>query len=161
MRPENQKENKIGKIYLASDHAGFEMKNSLKRYLVQNYNFNILDLGATDYDELDDYPDYIHKAAQNLQKDTVKDLGSIAFVFGGSGEGESMVMNRYKSIRCTTYYGGNIDIIKLGREHNDANSISFGSRFIDTDECKKAVEIFLSTTFLGDRHEHRVKSIDL
>ena len=155
------KTNTTPKIYLASDHAGYEMKQELKSYLESNYDFNILDFGASDYDELDDYPDYMHKAGEALQQDIVNDISSIAFVFGGSGEGEAMVMNRYAGVRCTTYYGGNLDIIKIGREHNDANSVSFGARFLDISECIASIELFLATVFLEGKHQRRVEKIDI
>ncbi len=157
------------KIYLATDHAGFELKEKVKEYLNQNYNFEIIDFGANNYVEGDDYPEFIHKAAQALSKDmsySVKDQteikSNIAFVFGGSGQGEAMIMNRYKGVRCTTYYGGSLNIIRLGREHNDANAISFGARFLDLEmeEVKKSIQIFLETEFSKGRHQKRIEEID-
>ena len=159
--------NNIQNIYLACDHAGLEMKIEIKKYLEGEFknenrgsNFEIIDMGSHVYNELDDYTDYIHKAGGALADDIENDILSVAFVFGGSGEGEAIVMNRYKGVRCTTYYGGNLDIIKLGREHNNANSISFGARFLDIDESKKSIEIFLSTDFAGGKHAKRVENIE-
>lgn len=156
-----QNENKISKIYLASDHAGFELKEKVKLYLNNSdFNFEIVDFGASEYDEVDDYTIYMHKAGYDLSLDTNSGLESRAIVFGGSGEGEAMVMNRYDNVRCITYYGNNLEIIKLGRQHNDANALSFGARFVDYNECILAVNIFLKTSFEGGRHISRVEKID-
>ncbi len=157
-------QNKITKIYLASDHAGFELKEKVKDFLIDNYkDFKIIDEGAFSFEEDDDYTKYIHKAAFRLSEDANIDnkaIKSVAFVFGGSGEGEAIVMNRYVGVRCTTYYGGDLEIIKLGRQHNAANSISFGARFLDIKECIKALDVFLETDFEAGRHEKRVINID-
>jgi ribose 5-phosphate isomerase B len=163
-----QNENKISKIYLASDHAGFDLKEKVKLYLEnikQENLFEIVDFGASEYDDVDDYTVYMHKAGYHLSEGVESAaegaaLKSVAIVFGGSGEGEAMVMNRYDGVRCTTYYGNNLDIIKLGRQHNNANSLSIGARFVDYDECVKAVEVFLNTPFERGRHIIRVEKID-
>lgn len=149
------------KIYLASDHAGFEHKEELKKYLKEFENFDVEDCGNLEYVDGDDYTDFIHIAGQKLAKDIKNNIASVAFVFGGSGEGEAMIMNRYMGVRCTTYYGGNLDIILLGREHNNANAISFGARFLDFSEVEKSVQLFFETDFAGGRHEKRIKAIDL
>lgn len=156
---------KYHKIYLASDHAGFEMKEELKKYLYTIFKKEkIIDCGAYKYNPEDDYTDFVHEAAHKLQNDVEKNYSSTAFVFGGSGEGEAMVMNRYNGVRCTTYYGQNKNyiksIIELGRQHNDANSISFGARFLNINEIKEAVNVFINTEFEGGRHKKRVENID-
>lgn len=148
------------KVYLAADHAGFEYKQKLKEYLDTFDNFIIDDCGAHTKVETDDYTDYVHVAAEALAYDVMNNEPSLAFVFGGSGQGEAMVMNRYRGVRCTTYYSPNLDIIELGREHNNANSISFGARFLNWSDVKRAVNIFLDTDFAGGRHEARVYKID-
>ena len=150
-------------IYIASDHAGYELKEKVREYLLNNYSnkYKVIDCGAEEYLGSDDYPDYIHKAGSKLQEDVNNNVSSLAFVFGGSGQGEAMVMNRYSKIRCTTYYSVNLDIIKLGRMHNNANSISFGARFVSYEECVEAIRLFLLTDFEGERHEQRVKSISI
>jgi ribose 5-phosphate isomerase B len=80
---------------------------------------------------------------------------------GGTGTGEAIEANRLFGVRCAVYYGGPEEIIKLAREHNDANVLSLGSRFISEDEAKHAVDIFLSTTFSGDdRHKRRILKLD-
>lgn len=150
-------------IYLATDHAGFELKEKVKSYLASTYpSISVQDCGATTYDESDDYTDFIHKAGESLSADVITGKGNRAIVFGGSGEGEAMVMNRYKGVRCTTYYGGSIDIVKLGREHNDANAISFGARFLEESECLLAIDTFLKTPFSKDsRHARRIHKLDI
>lgn len=154
-------ESKTGSIYLASDHAGYVLKEELKSYLFKEYDFDIVDCGAYKLIPNDDYTDYMHTCASNLSADIAEDVDSIAFVFGGSGEGEAMVMNRYAGVRCTTYYGGNLHIVELGRQHNNANSLSFGARFVDLEECLAAAHIFLSTRFEGGRHKDRVEGIEI
>lgn len=156
-----QNENKISKVYLASDHAGFELKEKIKLYLKNlSSDFEVVDFGAEKLVSEDDYTDYMHKAAFSLSNDKDRKINSRAIVFGGSGEGEAMVMNRYDGVRCTTYYGKNLDIVTLGRKHNNANSISFGARFVEYDDCVKAVNLFLETDFEAGRHEKRVINID-
>jgi ribose 5-phosphate isomerase B len=165
---------KISRIYLASDHAGFDLKEIVKIFLqdiknknrsediVSNLdiNFQIVDFGAYAHIDTDDYTEYMHKAGHDLSIDYNSNRNSVAIVFGGSGEGEAMVMNRYDGVRCTTYYGGDLEIIKLGRLHNDANALSFGARFISPEECIKGLEIFLNTEFEKGRHLVRVEKID-
>ena len=149
------------KIYLATDHAGFELKEKVLAYLKEKYSeIEVEDCGAYVYDEHDDYPTFIKQAKEALSYDLQNGLDSRAVVFGGSGEGEAIVMNRQSGIRCTTYYGGTLDIVRLGREHNDANAISFGYRFVEEEECYRAIDIFLETEFEGGRHIQRVEEID-
>jgi ribose 5-phosphate isomerase B len=151
----------ITHIYLATDHAGYELKEKVKSYL-SGKGFDVIDCGDVVYNQIDDYTDYIHAAAQKLQSDIHNDIDSRAIVFGGSGEGEAIVMNRYAGVRCTTYYGTNLDIIKLGREHNDANALSFGARFVEDAECIRAVDMFLETLFSEEeRHIRRIEKIDI
>ena len=114
------------------------------------------DKGAFQYDSEDDYPDFIKPVAEAV----VKDSESRGIVLGGSGQGEAIVANRLRGVRSAVYYGGNMEIVKLSREHNDANVLSFGARFISEEEAKKAVELWLKTPFEGGRHERRVKKID-
>lgn len=154
------------KIYLATDHKGFFIKNRLKDYLISN-NFEVIDFGANIYNNEDDYPDFIHEAAKALSVDNEAinyndflDQKVFAFVFGKSGSGESMVMNRYKNVRCLHLYDYNENIIKLSRRHNNANSISFGSEFLDFESIKKSIELFLNTNFEGDRHINRINKIE-
>lgn len=153
-------------IYIATDHAGFDHKEELKNFFelenIKGHLYKIIDVGATDMDSTDDYTSYVHSAMKLLKRDWDMGLESRAILFGGSGEGEAMVANRYSGIRATVYYGYDMDIIRLGREHNDANVLSLGARFINYDEMKQAVTVFLETQFSnGDRHIRRISKIDI
>lgn len=145
------------KIILASDHAGFALKEYIKTFLCQK-KYEVVDVGADKYDENDDYPQYMHKASELVSRSGGKDK---AIIFGGSGEGEAMVANRVEGARAAEWYGGNMDIIRLSREHNDANILSIGARFVGEDEAKKAIELWLATPFSGDkRHERRINEFN-
>lgn len=145
-------------IILAADHAGFVLKEAVKSFLEKS-GHQILDVGAHKLTEGDDYPTYMADAALKVAQDM--EGGTKAIIFGGSGQGEAIVANRFPGVRATVWYGGNMDIIKLSREHNDANVLSIGARFVSEEEAKNAVEIWLSTSFSGDeRHERRNKQID-
>jgi len=142
-------------IYLGADHAGYALKEKLKKFLSE-LGHKVEDKGAFQYDSEDDYPDFIKPVAEAVAKDSE----SRGIVLGGSGQGEAIVANRVRGVRVAVYYGNNLDIVKLSREHNDANVLSFGARFISEEEAKKAVELWLKTPFEGGRHERRVKKID-
>lgn len=143
-------------IHIATDHAGFILKESLKKYLTDN-GHHVTDHGAFSYDADDDYPDFITPCAQAVSNDKQ----SLGIILGGSGQGEQITANKISGIRAIEYYGGNLEIIKLGREHNDANMLSLGARFIDQDEAIAAVELFLSTDFSDDeRHMRRINKIE-
>ncbi|PIT92986.1 MAG: ribose-5-phosphate isomerase [Candidatus Harrisonbacteria bacterium CG10_big_fil_rev_8_21_14_0_10_38_8] len=140
------------KIYLATDHAGFELKNEVKKYLITE-GYQVVDLGAEVFNEKDDYPKYISLAAKAVSKEQ----DSRAVVFGGSGQGEAMVANREKGVRATTYYSPNLEIISLSREHNNANILSIGARFINEEQAKQAVKLWLETEFSSEeRHIRRI-----
>ena len=128
-------------IYLATDHAGFEHKEAIKGWLITE-GFTVIDCGATIYDEGDDFPDYIRVAAQAVSQSPET---TAAVVFGGSGQGEAMAANRYPGVRATVYYGGDDSIITLSREHNDANVLSIGARFVTIDQTKKVIWDWLAT----------------
>ena len=141
------------KIHLATDHAGFELKNQIMQYLV-DLDYEVSDHGAFEYDENDDYPLFVSKAVQAVSEDTENNMG---IVFGGSGEGEEMVANKFPHVRSAVYYGGNLEIVKLAREHNNANILSLGARFVGLPEAKDAIKLFLETKFSGDeRHIRRL-----
>jgi len=143
------------KIYLATDHAGFELKEKLLGFLVDK-GYELEDFGALSYDKQDDYPDFILKAAQAVALDE----GSKGIILGGSGQGEAIVANKVKGIRAVVYYGGHEDIIRLSREHNDANILSLGARFLSEDEAKKSIELWLNTSFSEEeRHKRRIQKI--
>jgi ribose 5-phosphate isomerase B len=144
-------------IFLASDHAGFELKEKLKVYL-SGFGYEIQDLGNAVYDEQDDYPDFVSLAAQEVAKDLENNKG---IILGGSGQGEAMVANRIKGIRAAVLHTYNEDIIKLSREHNNANILSLGARFLSEEDAKKAVKLWLETPFSNEeRHIRRIEKID-
>lgn len=127
-------------IYLATDHAGFELRNFCTTYL-REQGYNVEDMGAHDYDPNDDFPVFIKKAAQKVSEAPENSLG---IIFGGSGQGEAMIANRFDNVRATVYYGGSLDIIKLSKQHNDANILSIGARFVSKRKLKKILKIWLS-----------------
>ncbi|MBM3261554.1 RpiB/LacA/LacB family sugar-phosphate isomerase [Candidatus Kaiserbacteria bacterium] len=149
------------KIYFASDHAGFEMKNALVAYVRDELAYEIEDVGAREFDAEDDYPLMIAVAARMLVRDLKEGMQSRAIILGGSGQGEAIVANRFPEVRATVYYGGKPEIIKLSREHNDANVLSLGARFLSLDEAKAAVKEWLTTAFpKNDRHLRRIAEIE-
>ena len=146
------------KIFLSSDHAGFELKEQVKNYLI-SVGQDVQDCGAEKYVETDDYPDIIVPGIKALVEYGVEK--GRAIIFGGSGQGEAIIANRFKGIRAGLYYGGNLDVIRLLREHNNANVLSLGARMVQFDEAKAAVDMFLETDFTKEeRHERRIVKID-
>lgn len=151
------------KVLIASDHAGFGLKAKVISYL-NELGIEHEDLGAFEHDALDDYPDFISPAAQAVSNDPEN---TRAIILGGSGEGEAMVANRFPNVRATVYYGEpthiegeDLSIIKLSREHNNANVLSLGARFIDEEIMKRAVKEWLETPFTNDeRHQRRIEKL--
>lgn len=152
-------------IYFASDHAGFELKEKLKNFLVY-LDYEIKDFGAYELNKEDDYPDFIIPAMRVLEEDIKNDIDSKAIILGGSGQGEAICANRFYGVRAVVYYGGSKEIIKLSREHNNANVLSFGAEFLSEEEAKNAVKIWLETKFPNtsdknnSRHVIRIEKID-
>jgi len=144
------------KIYFASDHAGLELKKGLVDF-IKNLGFEVVDLGPEMFDENDDYPDTISKAAEMISK-SPEDR---AIVIGGSGQGEAIVCNRYPNVRAVVFYGGPMEIVTLSRAHNDANILSLGARFVDQNEIGEVVRTWLLAQFSnGSNHVRRIKKID-
>jgi ribose 5-phosphate isomerase B len=143
------------KIIFGTDHAGFKLKEALKIF-VESLGHETEDLG-THSSKACDYPDFIFPVAKKVARDhTLKGI-----ILGGSGEGEAMTANRIKGARATAYYGGSNDIILLSKKHNNANILSLGARFIDEKEAKKAVKLWLSTSFSNEeRHKRRIAKLD-
>lgn len=139
------------KIHLATDHAGFVLKEEVKKWL-QEKGVAVVDHGASSVNELDDFPDFIAKAAKAV---SLQSANEVAIIFGGSGQGEAMVANRFRNVRATVYYGGDSKIVTLSREHNDANVLSIGARFVDVELTKKIITAWLQTSFDGS--EKRVR----
>lgn len=145
------------KVYIAADHAGFELKERLREY-VGALGFSVIDCGAFAYNPDDDYPDFIRKAAEAVANNPQKSFG---IVIGGSGQGEAMVANRYPHVRAAVYYGGNRKIVDLASEHNDANVLSLGARFVDIGEAKAVVRAWLLNHHsLAERHKERIEKIE-
>ncbi len=159
------------KIYFAADHAGFEIKNALVEY-VRGLGYEVEDCGALISDPADDYPEIIARAARKLSADVQLGIQSRAIIAGASGQGEAMVANRFTGVRCALYYGASggeqtdmsgkqLDMLASTREHNDANALSLGLRFLTLEEAKSAVQQWLSTPFSDEeRHFRRIKQID-
>ena len=144
------------KIYIGSDHAGFEMKKDLISYLKGGGN-EVVDCGPETYVHDDDYPDYISVVAKHVSKE----LGVFGIVIGRNGQGEAVVANRFSKVRCAVFYGGSKHMITLSREHDDANILSLGSSFLTNEDARRAVDLFLDTKFSGDeRHIRRIKKIE-
>ncbi|MBI3342267.1 RpiB/LacA/LacB family sugar-phosphate isomerase [Candidatus Curtissbacteria bacterium] len=142
-------------IYIASDHAGFDLKKAIIEHLKEK-GAEVEDCGAHEYDENDDYPDFIYPCAKKVAENP----GSLGVIMGGSGQGEAMVANKAKGIRATEYYGGNLDIVKLSKTHNDANVLSFGARFVTPEQAIEALDLWLATKYdSSERHERRHKKI--
>jgi ribose 5-phosphate isomerase B len=144
-------------IYLASDHAGFELKEVLKKYIKEELGQRVEDMGAFEFDKDDDYPDFIIPAAQKVAENPQKHR---AIVLGGSGQGESIAANKVKGVRAVLYYGGSMDILSLARQHNDTNVLSLGARFVTQQEAKDAAKLWLESDFDGGRHARRVDKIN-
>jgi len=145
------------KVFLASDHAGFELKEALVSLLIER-GYDVEDLGPATLDPDDDYPDY----CLQLGRKVAEHKGTFGIVIGGSGQGEAIAANRFKGVRAAVYYGGNEKIITLSREHNDANVLSFGARFVSVEDAKKAALLWLMTEFSGEeRHLRRINKLDI
>jgi ribose 5-phosphate isomerase B len=145
------------KIYIASDHAGFELKNYLINFL-ETQGYIIEDKGPFNYNEEDDYTDFISLVAKEISADPDNSRG---IIMGGSGQGEAIVANRFLNVRAVVHYGGSLENLKKTREHNDANVLSLGARFMSEEEAKNAVKVWLETPFSGDeRHVRRIKKIE-
>ena len=145
------------KILLATDHAGFELKNKIKDFLIQE-GVDVEDMGAHVYDKEDDYPKIMVPVAMRVLEDPEN---TRAIIFGKSGNGEAMVSNRFPGIRAAVYHGGNLEIVRLSREHNDANVLSIAAGFVPEEEAKEAVKIWIGTKFSGDeRHVRRNEMLD-
>lgn len=149
------------KIYLGADHAGFDLKEKIKVFLESEIDCEVKDFGAFEFDEFDDYPDFIFPVAEQVAEDWNNGIENFGIIFGGSGQGEAMMANRVKGVRATVFYGGSREIIKLSREHNNGNVLSLGARFVDFEEVKEAIKLWLDSGFFGeDRHLRRIGKID-
>ena len=142
---------KSKKVLLASDHAGFKLKEEIKKFLIKKRK-KILDLGTNNANSVD-YPDYAHLLSNKMKKDK----NQFGILICGSGAGMSMTANKHKNIRAALCY--DTKSTKLSRLHNNANVMTIGSRLIKKNVALKCVSTFLKTNFDGGRHSKSVKKI--
>jgi ribose 5-phosphate isomerase B len=139
------------RIYLGSDHAGYDLKNHLVTWLTAA-GHEAVDCGPHTFDAQDDYPPYVMLAASK----TAADPDSLGIVIGGSGNGEAIAANKVDGIRAALAWSE--ETARLGREHNNANVISIGGRMHTEDEATRFVEVFIATSFTGEeRHVRRIE----
>jgi len=160
------------KITVTTDHAGFEALQQLKNFL-GSLGHEVVDFGPQNLDPDDDYPDFMFPAARAVAAGECE----AAIILGGSGQGEAMAANRVKGVRAAVFYGpvtakaainaegetsdDPYEIVKLSRQHNDANVLSLSGRFLTLDEMKTAIKIWLDTPFSGaERHARRIQKLD-
>jgi ribose 5-phosphate isomerase B len=140
------------KIAIASDHAGFSYKEQIKTVLIEQ-GHEVKDFGTHSAESVD-YPDYIRPAAEAVAGGEFER----GIVLGGSGNGEAMVANKVRGIRCAVCW--DLRSARLSREHNNANMVSLGERMLSIHEALEIVDLWLRTPFEGDRHERRIKKIE-
>ena len=144
------------RIFIGSDHAGFELKEKLVTFL-QLLNHEVKDMGAYEYNKDDDYSDFIKPVAKAVAGEN----GTRGIILGASGQGEAICANRVRGVRAGVYYGGSIEVVKKMREHNDSNILSLGARFLNEQEARDAVKLWLATPFSGEeRHVRRIAKLD-
>lgn len=172
------------KIYIGSDHAGFELKGKLIKFL-KELGHEVVDKGAFSFDSQDDYPDFVKLVAESVSTNP----GSRGIVLGKSGEGEAICANRVRGVRAAVIYGPSLKtnnlmswvmfvtrvtgivelfltknlvrVIKLSREHNDSNVLSLGAEFLHDKAARDFVKLWLNTPFSGDeRHVRRIEKLD-
>ncbi|MFO8002279.1 MAG: RpiB/LacA/LacB family sugar-phosphate isomerase [Marinilabilia sp.] len=146
----NKKEKRVG---IASDHAGYKMKEVARRYLEEK-GYEVIDFGA-DSETRSDYADYAHPLGDAISKGELE----TGVAFCGSGNGINISLNRHKGVRSA--YCWNPEIARLGRAHNDANVCAMPGRFLTEDQVREIIDAFLSGGFEGGRHQTRIDKIDL
>ncbi|AKG42973.1 ribose-5-phosphate isomerase [Streptomyces xiamenensis] len=138
------------RVYLGSDHAGYELKNHLVDWLTA-HGHEPVDCGPHAYDAQDDYPPFCLRTAEAVAADP----DALGVVIGGSGNGEAIAANKVAGVRCALAWS--VETAKLGRQHNNANVVGIGARMHTTDEATTFVEVFLATPYSGeDRHTRRI-----
>ena len=145
------KKKKIKRVLLASDHAGFKLKDKIKRFLIKKGN-TVLDLGTKNTNSVD-YPDYAHLLSKKMKNNK----NQFGILICGSGIGMDMAANKHKNIRAALCY--NTKSTKLSRQHNNANVMTLGARLIKSKTALMCVSTFLKTKFIGGRHIKRIKKI--
>ena len=164
------------KIALSTDHTGLAyggVFNEIIRH-IESLGHEVVNFGPKSLDMADDYPDFMFPAAHAVASNDCQ----AGIILGGSGQGEAMAANRVKGVRCTVFYGeavaknsvdaeGHVDrdpyeILRLSRQHNHANMLSLATRFLDLDQVKNAISIWLETPYSNnERHIRRVRKLDL
>ncbi|MEX0916742.1 MAG: RpiB/LacA/LacB family sugar-phosphate isomerase [Candidatus Spechtbacterales bacterium] len=156
------------KLYIGTDHAGYELKESLKRWLL-DLGHEVEDMGAYSFDPEDDYNEPIVRVARNVaaNEESAPAVGGApqqavaGIILGGSGQGEAIQANRIKGARATVFYGGDLEVIRLSRQHNNSNILSLGARFLSEGSARDAVRVWLETPFSDEpRHKRRNDKID-
>lgn len=141
------------KIYLATDHGGFELKEQIKNYLIEK-GIDAQDCGNFKKEEGDDYPDWISKAAEKVSNDQ----SALGIVFGRSGAGECIVANKFKGVRAVVAFDN--ENVRLAREKNNANVLCIGADFVSLDQAKEFADTFVNTPFSNEeRHIRRINKI--
>ncbi len=152
------------RIFVGTDHAGYVLKEKLVSFL-KLQGHEVVDKGAYEYDEQDDYPDFVVPVAREVSKDPNNVKG---IILGGTGEGEAIAANRFPNVRAVVYYGEAIavvddeaNIIVRSRQHNNSNILSLGARYFTEESMMQAVELWLKTPYSHDeRHIRRLAKID-
>lgn len=145
------------KIYLSGDHAGFKLKEKIRKYLNKR-KIKYSDFGPLVYKKTDDYPDFVIPMAQKVAKE--KD--SLGIVIAGSGIGETIATNKVRGIKAVLYHGKSPDLITTSKLHDNANILCIGSRFVKKRDAIKSIELWLKTPFSNaTRHKRRLKKIDI
>ncbi len=139
-------------IVIGCDHGGFELKNIIKDYLV-DLDEIVLDVGAFEIDNLDDFSTYAKLVAENM-----KEEGAKGIAICGSGVGMCIALNKFKGIYAVN--GIDEEKVELAREHNNVNALCLGGRMVEVDSAKKMVKAFLDTEFLGGKYQKRIDDID-
>ena len=140
------------KIAIGSDHAGFRYKSILKDWLMRQ-GHDLRDFGTSSTEPVD-YPPYVRQVAQAVARGEFER----GIVLGGSGNGEAMVANRVRGVRCSLCW--NVESARLARAHNDANVLSLGQRMVSESEALAILQVWLETLFEGGRHAHRIAQFD-
>ena len=146
-----QNDTKQMNLGIACDHAGFELKGELKRYL-KNKGHSIVDFGTDSTDSMD-YPDTAHPIAESVDKKEVE----LGITICGSGNGINMTANKHQGVRAALCW--NPEIAELARQHNNANICSLPARFISVNDAKQIIDAFLGSEFEGGRHQKRIDKI--
>ena len=152
------------KIFIGTDHAGYVLKEKLVSSL-KGEGHEVVDKGAYEYNEHDDYPDFVMPVAEEVSKDADNVKG---IIIGATGQGEAIAANKFPNVRAVVYYGKSqcvvddeADIIVRSREHNNSNILSLGARFLTEEEMMSAVDQWLKTPYTGtERHVRRLAKID-